>query len=333
MVIKRRPETASFLRGEIMDTQRQREELKEKVKKKFYGHDTLRGKGAVQVPQSADREYERMIDAYMKTLKTELERELPNLRKEYAKQHQQEITDKHRADSSDDFMKELADILHRIENKILKAMGAFELKKRLERIAKLSAKLSTAEWKRLVKRTLGIDIMEDYYNGEFYQEAVDKWVSENVDLITTIPQDTLGNMKETIYAGWNQGLSTADIAKNITKDYAVSKKHAKFIARDQMAKLNCDITKKQHEDAGVSEYIWDDSRDERVRPWHRILNGQKFKWSDPPEMMELRKGQWVGTGRHCHPGQDYNCRCVATPVFAYDDLDFAEGVNVENETK
>jgi hypothetical protein len=24
---------------------------------------------------------------------------------------------------------------------------------------------------------------------------------------------------------------------------------------------------------------------------------------------------WAYTGRRCHPGKDYNCRCVALPVF------------------
>ena len=29
----------------------------------------------------------------------------------------------------------------------------------------------------------------------------------------------------------------------------------------------------------------------------------------------------VGNGRKCHPGQDYQCRCCAIPVFDIDNLD------------
>ena len=57
----------------------------------------------------------------------------------------------------------------------------------------------------------------------------------------------------------------------------------------------------RQKEAGVTEYIWQTAGDERVRPNHRSKDGKKFKWSNPP----------ADTG---HPGQDYQCRCVAEPV-------------------
>ncbi|MDR1706162.1 MAG: hypothetical protein LBS19_15970 [Clostridiales bacterium] len=44
------------------------------------------------------------------------------------------------------------------------------------------------------------------------------------------------------------------------------------------------------------------------------LNGKKFSWSDPP-VVDGR------SGRRCHPGQDYQCRCAALPVFNLPELD------------
>ena len=51
-----------------------------------------------------------------------------------------------------------------------------------------------------------------------------------------------------------------------------------------------------------------------MRDSHRHLNGKRFSWNDPP-VVDAR------TGRRCHPGQDYQCRCVALPVFDLETLD------------
>jgi SPP1 gp7 family putative phage head morphogenesis protein len=100
----------------------------------------------------------------------------------------------------------------------------------------------------------------------------------------------------------------------------VEKDRALFIARDQTSKLNADLTKQQQADAGVEEYVWDSSGDSRVRPCHAALNGKTFNWNDPPEMWyETKKGR-VNTGRRCHPGEDYQCRCVALPKFNLETL-------------
>ena len=81
-----------------------------------------------------------------------------------------------------------------------------------------------------------------------------------------------------------------------------------MLARDQIAKLNGDITQQQQQDAGVVEYVWSTSGDSRVRPSHAALNHKRFRWDDPPVVDEK-------TGRRCHPGKDYQCRCCALPVF------------------
>ena len=58
----------------------------------------------------------------------------------------------------------------------------------------------------------------------------------------------------------------------------------------------------------MEEYVWSTSQDSRVRDSHRRLNRKKFRWDDPPVVDPK-------TGRRCHPGEDYGCRCVALPVF------------------
>ena len=184
----------------------------------------------------------------------------------------------------------------------------FDLYGKLEALANQSQKLSIRQWKRIIGKTLGLDLADDYYLGQFFQQLLDQWVSENVSLIKTIPQGSLEEMREIVYNGYRTGQTTTSIVKEIQHTYSVNKSHARLIARDQMAKLNAELTKRQQTDAGVESYKWSTSRDSRVREGHRRLNGKIFRWDDPP-VVDAK------TGRRCHPGEDYQCRCVAIPVF------------------
>ena len=184
----------------------------------------------------------------------------------------------------------------------------FGLRSKIESMAKLTRKLSIREWKKAVKSTLGIDLMDDYYTGELYRTMMERWVEDNVALIKTIPQESLGRMRQILLEGYRNGETTTAIVKQIQRTYSVDRRHAQLLARDQIAKLNGDITQQQQQDAGVVEYVWSTSGDSRVRPSHAALNHKRFRWDDPPVVDEK-------TGRRCHPGKDYQCRCCALPVF------------------
>ena len=185
----------------------------------------------------------------------------------------------------------------------------------------MAKNVSIREWKRAVKDTLGIDLLDDYYKGEFFEEAIRRWIAENVLLIKSIPSETLGNMREIILGSYLKGSSIRDIQKAIQETYNVSKRKAQLLARDQVATLNAQLTKAQQTDAGGKKYRWSDSRDGRVRDCHKALNGKVFSWDNPPEMWYETKQGRVYTGRRCHPGEDYCCRCVAIPVFDPESID------------
>ena len=200
-------------------------------------------------------------------------------------------------------------------------LAAFGLDSLVKKIARLTKTNSLREWKRVCKDTLGIDLMDDYYSGDFYEEALRRWVDENVQKIKSIPNDTLGSMREIILDGFRKGRTVTDISKEIQKEYSVTRRKAQALARDQVSTLNAKISKMQQEDAGCTKYRWSSSKDSRVRDCHRALDGKIFRWDDPPEMWYETKAGRVYTGRHCHPGEDYCCRCVAIPVFDLDTVD------------
>lgn len=272
---------------------------------RFKGHDKLHAKYMPQIPKSAEREYARLASDYMKVTKAVLESELPKIKEIYSREYKTAVEEL-QTDSKDDLMLVVNEIFERMQNALSKKSETMGLRKRLENLANLTRKLTVKEWKKAIKATLGIDIREDYYLGDFYKEALERWVEDNVNLISTIPQETLGKMKSIIEEGYVKGKSTARMVKQIQSAYGISKRHASLVARDQVAKLNGNIQRAQQQDAGIEEYKWYTCGDGRVRSSHRRLNGKVFKWSDPP---------MTDGGRRCHPGEDYQCRCIARPVF------------------
>jgi uncharacterized protein with gpF-like domain len=97
--------------------------------------------------------------------------------------------------------------------------------------------------------------MEDYYMGEFFGEMMKTWTVDNINLIKTLPKDTLSQMRTIVEDGYRAGKSNTAIGKEIQEAYGVERSRAQFWARDQISKLNADMTKAQQQDAGVEEYI------------------------------------------------------------------------------
>ena len=88
---------------------------------------------------------------------------------------------------------------------------------------------------------------------------------------------------------------------------------AELIARDQTLKLNANLTQSRMQDAGVEQYDWSTSQDERVRPMHAALEGSRQRFDSPPVTNE--------EGETNNPGEDIQCRCIALPVVvSFDDL-------------
>lgn len=122
-------------------------------------------------------------------------------------------------------------------------------------------------------------------------------VTENARLIKSLPEQMLGQIEGIVNRGVLAGTRHEDLAKLIVERFGVADRRATLIARDQVLKWHGSLTRLRHQDAGVSEYTWSTSQDERVRPTHRARNGKRYKWTDSPI-----------------PGQEVLCRCAAIPV-------------------
>ncbi len=300
-----------------MDNKQYQEAVKQAIKPAFGRKKVLPSKYTSLYPKNAEKEMKAVTNAYMKILKKEVKEHLPEIMAAYNRERHIDS----RYDDLSDLKQELGRVFQKIAQNVEKAIASFGLKDKLHSVAHRVQKTSYQQWQRSVQKTVGIDLIENYYNADFYGDIVQKWVDQSVSMIQSIPQQELGQMEQIISDGFKKGSSISDIAQQIQDEYDVSKGKAQFLARDQIGTLNSQLARRQQEDAGVKKYIWRDSGDGKVRACHHALNGKICSWDDPPEMWQMKRGVRVNTGRRCHPGEDYGCRCHADPVFEYDELD------------
>ena len=144
---------------------------------------------------------------------------------------------------------------------------------------------------------------------------VEQLMGEQVDLITSLPIDAAQRVHEkTLEAISLSGRfpeREAEIKEALAEahPYQTQKwlaNRATLIARTETARTASVVTQARAEYVGAESYIWKTAGDWKVRPSHRKLAGSVQRWdspplSDPPDY-------------HSHPGQIWNCRCVALPI-------------------
>lgn len=148
------------------------------------------------------------------------------------------------------------------------------------------------------------------------ETILDGHLTDNVNLIKTMSAEAMGRVRSLVDA--NIGTNIKDLTKALRAEVGISASHARLIARDQTLKLNGNLTMERHKEAGIERYEWDTSSDERVRKFHKDLNGTQHSWDDPPVIDKK--------GRKGHPGSDYQCRCTARPIIDLDAIAAKNGV-------
>lgn len=177
-----------------------------------------------------------------------------------------------------------------------------------------------------VDGVLGIDVAPTARD----QALVEEWARENVDLITTQPEEWLRGriapdgtvtrlgVEQIVARRIRRGVRFSTLAKELRERLEINQGHAELIARDQIGKLNARITEDTQRQAGVDAYRWRTADDERVRgrpgglypdstQRHWQMEGRVVRWDDPPR----------GTGPYgeaAHAGMSIQCRCYAEPI-------------------
>lgn len=170
-------------------------------------------------------------------------------------------------------------------------------------------------------QAFGIDLTGLLGDGAIKPE-MEKAVSDNVDLITSIHTDFIHDIGEAVFANMKDGGRHENLIDIIKERGGVTRSRAKFIARDQTSKLNADFTEARNVALGLDIYEWGGTVDERERDSHLVLNGMLCKYSDPTVYSDdggktWKKRSTIGAfiGK---PGEDYQCRCLALPYVSWD---------------
>ena len=175
----------------------------------------------------------------------------------------------------------------------------------VNRILGLEAERHTSAFAAAAKRVLGVDL-----SAVVRQEDLEGYLTtaaaRNAALIKGLADDTVKRVQQTVTTAVINGRSATDLRKELTRQFQISDSRARLIARDQIAKFNSDLNRIRHQQAGLTEYVWRTSADERVRERHRRLEGKVYKYGEP-----------TGAEQGLPPGQPINCRCVAQAIVRF----------------
>jgi SPP1 gp7 family putative phage head morphogenesis protein len=134
----------------------------------------------------------------------------------------------------------------------------------------------------------------------------------NVALITNMSQQHLKEITGMVMRSVQTGRDIGGLAKDLEERFDMTKKRARFIARDQNNKATAAITKVRQNELGIDEADWLHSHAGKVpRPTHVAMNGKRYK---------VNQGMWdkdadgKGKGRYVYPGELINCRCVPRSI-------------------
>lgn len=158
--------------------------------------------------------------------------------------------------------------------------------------------------------------MVDFTRGDnVAAEKVNGFVKENVGLISDLSRSHASAIVDAVRDGVIHGKSLKEIAQQITEQTQKNESQAAFWAEDQSGNLFADLTKERQLSAGAPGYIWRTMKDSRVRDKHEHLEGTYHRWDKPP--MSGSSDRRL----HCHPGQDYRCRCFAEMAWGPQDAE------------
>lgn len=146
--------------------------------------------------------------------------------------------------------------------------------------------------------------------------ALTQSISDNVNLIKSIPQEHFDRLSDRITKAVTEGNGQQDILKAVKEVGGITDRKAKNIAADQTRKAYNAMNKERLGNLGVKKFEWlhtGGSREPRAYHMNKHplgLNGGIFSFDDPPIIDEETKQRGL-------PGDAYNCKCRMVPVVEF----------------
>lgn len=162
-------------------------------------------------------------------------------------------------------------------------------------------------------RTLKSEILETFkvkpkLDNSQKQELKDEYIADVSKSIRGFTDEQIIALRELVEKNTREGLDNTTLISEIQKRFNQTLTKAKFLARNETELFTAKFAELQARKVGITHYKWLAIGDERTRPIHKKLNGQIFRYDQPPVTDEK--------GNTHNPGEDYNCRCVAQPILS-----------------
>lgn len=236
--------------------------------------------------------------------------------------------------SLDSWVDDIVAAIRRVSSRFTSSLFQAQASRIATRTISRAEAKNAEEFQNSINAAVGIN-MNAILRPAAIADYVQASIIENVSLIKSVPEKYFQRVESVVLEGMKSGLAPTSIAKNIQEETGVTYKRAKFIARDQMAKINSDLTRKRQMDAGIELYRSLDADDVRVsgNPAGRYPNAKIKCWRISredigygPGVYTVKDGASYAGLTNLHPGKHHpNCRCVA--------ISLIEGVNYERPKK
>lgn len=168
-------------------------------------------------------------------------------------------------------------------------------------ISKLNEQFSKTT-KRVTGRTLEIPLDQQRIEKlkESYTENLGLYIQKWYD-------EQILRLRQKVSQNVQQGFRAENLIRDIQAEKKVSHNKAKFLAKQETSLMVSKYRELRYEEVGVTKYMWSTSHDSRVRDSHKHLQGKIFRFDQPPVTN-------LATGARNNPGEDFGCRCIATPI-------------------
>lgn len=151
-----------------------------------------------------------------------------------------------------------------------------------QRVAEFGAAVSrfnSNQFHAVIRSAYGVDIFKAE---PWLVDVLKNWESQNISLIKSIPSESLSRLHGKIVQAVRSGQTVRDLRKIIQSEYGIATRRAELIARDQIGKLNGQLTEERQKGIGVKKYRWRGVLDNRERDEHVAREGREFSWDEPP---------------------------------------------------
>lgn len=226
-----------------------------------------------------------------------------------------------RTDGLTEDVTSMVDALRTEYDRLVPALGSL-----IDKTADKTNNFELRQWRKTMNAVLGVDLWQ---SEPWLRDRLNVWSDNNVALITKLTEDLQTQVRTIVQQGYLAGKRHETIRAEILGGTGLKglehvpalrkvENRAKLLARDQVSKLNGQLTAARQQQAGITMYVWRTSEDERVRESHALMSGKLCRW-DNPDVYSTDGGKtWIprpASAVHLPPGQDYQCRCYAEPFF------------------